>query len=63
ASPNAGWTMAAMAGALGVVLEKPGQYRLGKGRLPAARDIPPAVRLVRIASLLTVVVAIILKMQ
>jgi adenosylcobinamide-phosphate synthase len=30
-SPNAGWPMAAMAGLLGVVLEKPGHYRLGDG--------------------------------
>ncbi len=29
-SPNAGWTMAAMAGGLGVELEKPGHYRLGQ---------------------------------
>jgi len=29
ASPNAGWTMSAMAGALGVALEKTGYYRLG----------------------------------
>ena len=29
ASPNAGWTMSCMAGALGVALEKPGHYRLG----------------------------------
>lgn len=36
ASPNAGWTMAAMAGALGVGLEKPGAYRLGDGALPAS---------------------------
>lgn len=28
-SPNAGWTMAALAGALGVELEKVGHYRLG----------------------------------
>ena len=28
-SPNAGWTMAAMAGGLGVMLEKVGHYRLG----------------------------------
>lgn len=34
ASPNAGCAMAAMAGALGVALEKPGAYRLGIGALP-----------------------------
>ena len=28
-SPNAGWTMSAMSGALGVKLEKPGAYQLG----------------------------------
>jgi adenosylcobinamide-phosphate synthase len=33
-SPNAGWPMAAMAGALGVRLEKLGHYRLGE----ATRD-------------------------
>jgi adenosylcobinamide-phosphate synthase len=30
-SPNAGWTMSAMAGSLDVVLEKAGHYRLGNG--------------------------------
>lgn len=30
-SPNAGWTMSAMAGSLNAVLEKPGHYRLGEG--------------------------------
>jgi len=39
ASPNAGWPMAAMAGALGVVLAKPGAYRLGDGTLPASPDV------------------------
>ena len=46
ASPNAGWPMAAMAGALGVELEKRGHYVLGRGqRLPAAPDIGRAGRL------------------
>jgi adenosylcobinamide-phosphate synthase len=44
ASPNAGWTMSAMAGALGVALEKPGAYRLGAGELPVAADIARALR-------------------
>ena len=36
-SPNAGWTMAAMAGGLGVTLEKLGHYRLGD---PAPEPLP-----------------------
>jgi len=53
ASPNAGWTMAAAAGALGVRLEKAGCYRLdGGGDFPVPGDIPRAVRLVRAAALL-----------
>ncbi len=43
ASPNAGWTMAAMAGALDVALEKPGHYVLGDGHPPRARDIARSV--------------------
>lgn len=34
ASPNAGWTMSAMSGALGVQLEKVGFYRLGDAEAP-----------------------------
>lgn len=49
ASPNAGWTMAAMAGALGVKLEKLGAYRLGTGRLPRAADIRRATRIACVA--------------
>lgn len=33
-SPNAGWTMSAMAGALGVQLEKAGHYKLGDNHHP-----------------------------
>jgi adenosylcobinamide-phosphate synthase len=49
ASPNAGWTMSAMAGALGVRLEKPGAYELGAGRLPAIPDIARSVKVFRAA--------------
>lgn len=52
ASPNAGWTMSAMAGALGVSLEKPGAYRLGDGPLPGSPHVAQAVRIVLIAGLL-----------
>src|SRR5262249_42816972 len=46
ASPNAGWTMAAMAGALGVTLEKNDHYRLGGGRTPTADDVRGSGRLI-----------------
>lgn len=44
ASPNAGQTMAAMAGALGVTLEKVGHYRLGDGAPPGVTSIDRAIR-------------------
>jgi adenosylcobinamide-phosphate synthase len=44
ASPNAGLTMAAMAGALGVTLTKPGHYALGEGTAPDAAAIGRACR-------------------
>lgn len=50
-SPNAGWTMSAMAGALGVILEKPGAYRLGRGSPPRVADVHRSLRLVRMAAL------------
>ena len=53
ASPNAGWTIAAMAGLLGVSLEKPRHYRLGSGsREPVAADIGRAVRVMYVAAAL-----------
>ena len=50
-SPNAGRTMGAMAGALGVALDKPGHYRLGAGALPDARAIDRAVKVAAAAAL------------
>lgn len=55
ASPNAGWTMSAIAGALDVTLEKPGTYRLGSGRAPGAADIARSVRIVAVAAALLTV--------
>jgi adenosylcobinamide-phosphate synthase len=57
ASPNAGWTMAAMAGALGVTLAKPGAYSLGHGREPDVADIARALGLLGWAITLVIVVA------
>lgn len=60
ASPNAGHPMSAMAGALGVELEKISHYRLGWGlRQPQAQDIRRAIRLIMVCcGLATVLVAI-----
>ena len=53
ASPNAGFPMSAMAGALGVELEKINHYILGKGlRAPTAADIVRARRLLFFATAL-----------
>jgi len=58
ASPNAGWTMAAMAGALGVTLEKPGHYRLGLGRAPRGDDIRRAVIVLGWAAFLALIATV-----
>ena len=61
ASPNAGWTMAAMAGALGVVLEKPAHYRLEGGPvLPDAGDIRRAARVAALAAALAAAIYLVL---
>jgi hypothetical protein len=53
ASPNAGWSMSAAAGALGVQLEKVEHYRLNAaGRLPEAGDVARAAALSQRALLL-----------
>jgi adenosylcobinamide-phosphate synthase len=43
-SPNAGWTMGAIAGALGVQLEKAGYYKLGDNHFPLSLDTIDASR-------------------
>ncbi len=58
ASPNAGWPMAAMAGALRVGLAKRGAYRLGEGALPSSPDaIRRARRVLGVAAAITVALA------
>ena len=59
ASPNAGWTIAASAGLLGVTLEKPGHYRIG-GEFdePGAADIEGSVRLAYIVAVLGVLLCV-----
>lgn len=54
ASPNAGWTMSAMSGALGVTLVRPETYRLGSGPPPDASDIPRSIHVFWRASALAV---------
>ena len=57
-SPNAGWPMAAMAGALGVELAKAGHYRLGAGGVAAdAVSIARADRVVAVAAALAALLA------
>jgi len=57
ASPNAGQTMAAMAGALGVTLEKRGHYRLGAGPPPDPEAIDRAMRVERWGAALCLLLA------
>ncbi len=58
-SPNAGWTMAAMAGGLGVTLEKVGSYRLGDpAPEPQPYHIGLATRALYATTALTAAVAV-----
>jgi adenosylcobinamide-phosphate synthase len=52
-SPNAGWTMSAMAGALGVQLEKAGYYKLGDNQQSLALEtIDASLNLVTLTALI-----------
>jgi len=59
-SPNAGQTMAAMAGALGVALEKAGHYRLGEGPPPDVAAMDRAMRVERWGAALSLAAAALL---
>lgn len=60
ASPNAGWTMSAMAGLLGTRLEKPGHYRLGDElRDPDPDDIRTAANIAEITAILALATALV----
>lgn len=52
-SPNAGWTMSAIAGALGIRLEKTGHYQLGDDRCSLSLDtMDDSVRVIVVASII-----------
>jgi len=52
ASLNAGWTIAVMAGALNVQLEKPGHYTLGDGEGISPKHILKALRIMELTAVL-----------
>ena len=58
-SPNAGWTMSALSGLIGVVLEKRGHYLIGRDlRRPGAADIGTAVRLAYLVAAFGILLAL-----
>lgn len=52
ASPNAGYTISAMAGALNVQLEKQGHYTLGDDHGISAKDVSKALKVMTLTSIL-----------
>lgn len=59
-SPNAGWTMSAMSGALGVRLEKVGHYRLGEPLAELSRwKILHAINIMYVVAVLAVLILLI----
>ena len=56
-SPNAGWSMATVAGALNVQLEKVGHYKLGRAKTPLMPEtIDASLELMQLAALAWVVI-------
>lgn len=51
-SPNAGWTISAMAGALSTQLEKTGYYTLGDGETIVPEDVTRALRIMGLTAVL-----------
>jgi adenosylcobinamide-phosphate synthase len=58
-SPNAGFTMGALAGALGVELEKKGHYRIGKSKKPLGiTSIEDGIKVLKVASIVALFLCI-----
>ena len=51
-SPNSGWSMTAVAAALGIGMEKRGVYFMGTGPLPTTEDVRRCWRLVELTSVI-----------
>lgn len=60
-SPNAGWTMSATAGALGIMLEKEGHYALGDAIVPVSIDaIGQEVRIMWLSAVVWMIVCLVI---
>jgi adenosylcobinamide-phosphate synthase len=57
-SPNAGWTLSAMAGALGIQLEKPGFYIIGDNDELSPQHIIEALQIMLVTTFLFAVLVV-----
>lgn len=57
-SPNSGWSMAAVAAAMGISMEKEGVYVIGNGNMPSADDISRCYKLVERSSIIFVLLIV-----